>query len=72
MNALAIIVGYLLVYVIIQLVKSALFGPAFSIIKWVMYGADYVKWFKFKQSYIPAKNRINFSKNKVEESKQKK
>jgi len=71
MNALAIIVGCLLVYVIIQLVKSTIMGPAFSIIKWLIHGEDYLKWFKFKQSYIPAKHRINFAKAKIDEYKPK-
>ena len=67
MNAITILVILISMYVLIQLIKSTIMGPAFSIIKWLMYGEDYMKWFKFKQSYIPVKNRINFSKNKVEE-----
>jgi len=62
-----ILLTIILIYIIIELIKSTLIGPAFSIIKWFMHGEDYMKWFKFKQTYISPKHRINFSKNKVEE-----
>lgn len=64
---LSIVVMVMLIYMIIQLLKSLIIGPAFSILKWLIHGEDYIKWFKFKQTYIPPKKRTNFSKNKVEE-----
>jgi len=58
--ALAIIICFL----IIGVIKSFVMGPSFSIIKWISYGSDYMKWFKFKQSYIAPKDRTNFNKKK--------
>lgn len=58
-----------IVYIVIQLVKSVIMGPAFSILKFFLHGEDYIKWFKFKQTYISPKKRINFGKNKPADNK---
>ncbi len=47
----------ILLYIVIQLIKSIILGPTFSFIKWIMYNEDYMKWYQYRQKYVPIKKR---------------
>lgn len=61
MNVLLVII---ILYIVIDLIKSIIFGPTFSMIRFILYKKDYMKWYTFKQKYIPEKNRKNFKSSK--------
>jgi len=58
------IIGLLLTILILNFIKSITIGSNFSIINYFKYKEDYLKWYTFKQKYIPPHKRKNFSKRK--------
>lgn len=63
-----ILLTLVIMYIMIQTVKSFTIGPAFSIVKWIRYKDDYKKWYKYRQTYIPSSKREHFSKGKKNEN----
>jgi len=68
MTPTTILIIIITIYILIDIIKSFTIGKSFSIIKSIRYGEDYIKWYKFKQTYVPLKDRSGFSKKKTEKS----
>lgn len=58
----------ILIYIIYKELKSFFVGPTFSILKYIKYKNDYMKWYSFRQTYIPVKKRVNFNKKTINEN----
>ncbi len=52
-------------YTLISIVKNIVIGKTFSIRLFILYRDDYIKWYTFRQKYIPAKERIKFNKKNI-------
>ena len=56
-----------LLYILLDVAKSATVGGGFSIIKAILHGSDYTNWYKHSYTYIPRKKREQFKKQRAKQ-----
>jgi len=57
-----IILWILVSIILINIIKSIVVGSTYSLLKGLLYGNDYNKWYKYKHTYIPKNKRDKFKK----------
>ena len=54
----------LLTIIILDFIKSITIGSNFSFYKYFKYKNDYIKWYKFRLTYLPPHKRKKINKKK--------